>query len=300
MIVDDHDPRSARSLAPGRHVTRVALRGPFRQSKIARPVIESIPFSAMIDLSREDEVAILRLSHAPVNALDLEFMQAVVGGLDQVESSDARALVVTGDGPAFSAGADLFRVIGGDPDYMGEAGAAMSRLFERLFTFPKPTVAAVNGHAIAGGCVLVCACDYRVSAAGDHRIGFSELAVGVPFPSWALEILRFAVGAQHVRDLALIARTMNPEEALAKGMVDEIVGSAELMERAVKAARRLARIPRETFELTKRALIAPAVERVAAYGPEHDKEVARVWATDDVQAAIREFLDRTVGKAKRS
>src|SRR5918996_140823 len=82
----------------------------------------------------------------------------------------------------------------------------MSRLFERLFRFQKPTVAAVNGHAIAGGAVLTCACDYRISSEGSHRIGFSEVAVGVPFPRWALEILRFAVGSEHVRNLALVAR----------------------------------------------------------------------------------------------
>lgn len=253
----------------------------------------------MIDLSRSDEIATLRFVHPPVNALDLEFMEAILRGLDEAESSEARALIVTGEGIAFSAGADLFRVLDEGEDYIERAGATMTRVFERLFRFPKPTVAAVNGHAIAGGSVLVCACDYRIASAGNHRLGFSELAVGVPFPSWALEIVRFAVGSQHVRRLALIARTVSVDEALEVGIVDESVPSGELMDRATAAARRLARVPRETYELTKRALVAPAVERVARYGGEHDQEVARLWASEEVQEAIRVFLDRTVGKAKR-
>src|SRR5947209_17128662 len=132
----------------------------------------------MIEVSENDDVAVLRLKHPPANALDLEFMQVTLVELDELEASHARGLVVTGEGSVFSAGADLFRILEEDSEYIALAGSAMSRLFERLFTFPKPTVAAVNGHAIAGGSILACACDYRLSSSGDHRLGFSELSVG--------------------------------------------------------------------------------------------------------------------------
>jgi len=249
-------------------------------------------------VTRSDERAVLTLSNPPANALDLEFMQAILAELDEVEASEARALILTGENNVFSAGADLFRVLDEGASYIAEAGATMSRLFERLFRFPKPTVAAVNGHAIAGGSVIACACDYRVCVAGDARLGFSELAVGVPFPRWALEILRFGVGWKHVRDVALMARTFGPDEALRIGIVDEVVPPGELMERATKAATRLGRIPRETFALTKGALLAPAVARVEALGQAHDDEVARLWASDEVKASIRSFLERTIGKAR--
>src|SRR5919106_1546952 len=182
----------------------------------------------MIELSREKEIAILRFAHPPVNALGPEFMEAIIAGLDEAEESDARALIVTGDGMAFSAGADLFRVLDAAAEDIAGGLATMSRMFERLFRFPKPTVAAVNGHAIAGGAVLTCACDYRVASEGAHRIGFSELAVGLPFPRWALEILRFAIGSQHVRDIALVARTFSVDEAVRIGMIDEVVPPGDL------------------------------------------------------------------------
>jgi len=253
----------------------------------------------MIALSIEDEIALLRLRHPPANALDLEFMEAILGGIADAESSDARALVVTGENNVFSAGADLFRILEEGSDYIARAGATMSRVFERLFTLPKPTVAAVNGHAIAGGSIIACACDYRISSSGDHRLGFSELAVGVPFPRWALEILRFGVGWKNVRDLALMARTVSVDDARVVGIVDEIVPPEQLAERALAAAKRLARVPRGTYAVTKAALIAPAAARVSQLGTAHDDEVARLWSSEEVHEKIREFLRRTVGKDHR-
>jgi enoyl-CoA hydratase/carnithine racemase len=253
----------------------------------------------MIDLSRDGELAILTLMNPPVNALSPDFMEAIIAGIDDAEASDARALIVTGDGVAFSAGANLFLVLDAKEEDITGGIATMSRMFERLFRFPKPTVAAVNGHAIAGGAVLTCACDYRVAAVGDAKIGFSELAVGVPFPRWALEILRFAVGSQHVRNLTLAARNYTVDEALSMGMIDEVAGAAELMDKAARAARRLARVPGETYALTKAALLAPAVANVESLGQGHDDECVRLWASGEVQDAIRGFLDRTVGKAAR-
>src|ERR1700741_4751996 len=116
----------------------------------------------MITLTTQSDIALLTLSHPPANALDLEFMQAILAGLDEAESSAAKALVLTGENKVFSAGADLFRVLDAGADYIERAGGTMSALFERLFRFPKPTVAAVNGHAIAGGSIIACACDYRI------------------------------------------------------------------------------------------------------------------------------------------
>ena len=132
----------------------------------------------------------MRLAHGKVSAIDLELLECVVDRLDQIEESSARAIVLAGTGSSFSAGVDLFRVLDGGPDYLNRFLPALSRALVRLFTFPRPVVAAINGHAIAGGCILASACDYRLMALGKGKIGVPELVVGVPFPMIALEILR--------------------------------------------------------------------------------------------------------------
>jgi enoyl-CoA hydratase len=246
----------------------------------------------------EAGIAVVRFAHPPANALDMEFLAAIVRTLDEIESSDARAMIVTGNGSVFSAGADLFRILEEGRDYIDLAGPLASAAFARMVTFPRPTVAAVNGHAIAGGCVLACACDYRVAAAGDVRIGLAELAVGVPFPIWALETVRLAVGSDRMRGLILGARTLGVEDAKDAGFVDEVVPVEELMERARAAAKRLARVPPDTYELTKRAILAPMVER-AERATALDEEGADLWASEEVRESIRSFLRRTLGTDTR-
>jgi enoyl-CoA hydratase len=161
----------------------------------------------------------------------------------------------------------------------------------------------LNGHAIAGGCILACACDHRLMArpgqggeGAGGRIGVPELRVGVPFPSAALEILRFAIPRQHLQELAYVGRTFAPDDALARGLVDELVDLEGLAERAVDAARSLVAIPTGTFQLSKRQLRRPTLERIAALEGEVDPEVYALWARPEIHDHIREYLDRTLKK----
>lgn len=250
----------------------------------------------MIETTFHDGVAILRIAHGPVNALDVELLAAIPDALDEAERSQAEAVIITGTDGAFSAGADLIRLLEEGKGYVAAARPHASRAFERLFLFPLPIVAAINGHAIAGGCVFALACDHRITVPGDHRIGLAELKVGVPFPGWALETVRFAVSPPHLQRLIYSGRLVTPEEALDVGLVDEIVGPDELIERAVKVAHRLASIPRATFSLTKRSLREPFAERARA-GGSLDEEGMAVWASPEVHESVRRFIDRTLGNA---
>src|SRR5215510_10744016 len=125
----------------------------------------------MIRTETKDTIAILRMEHGKVNAIDLEFASQFSQALDELESSPVQTVILTGSERAFSAGVDLFRMIQSEPSYLESYLPALSSLFDRIFLFPKPMVAAVNSHAIAGGCILTCACDYRIMAEGESRIG---------------------------------------------------------------------------------------------------------------------------------
>lgn len=244
----------------------------------------------MIDVERHDTVAVVRLDHGPVNALDLELLHAITATFGELADDDTEAVVLTGAGRSFSAGVDLRRVLDGGPEYLEGFLPALTEAFETVFRFPRPVVVAVNGHAIAGGCIFTCAGDRRLMAAGDGRIGVTELLVGVAFPTAALEILRFAAGTR-TAELVLTGATFPPEEAVIRGLVDEVVPAGELAGRAVDEARRLAAIPRRTFLLTKRQLRREAIDTIAQNAPRDDAHATEIWGSAETLERMRSYLE---------
>ena len=249
-------------------------------------------------IHREDRgpIAVLRMAHGKANALDAELLEALDRALHGIEEARPEAVVLTGTGSIFSAGVDLFRVLDGGASYLASFLPVLARAVRRLFAFPRPVVAAVNGHAIAGGCILACACDLKVMAEGEGRIGVPELRVGVPFPVAPLEVLRFAVPPQHLQKLAYAGRTYGAAEALEWGLVDELASPDRLLERALEAAGQLAAIPPGSFELTKAQLRRPALDRIDALHDEIEPRVAAQWASPAVREHVRAYVERTIGK----
>ena len=250
----------------------------------------------MIHLEQSTSIAVLRLDHGRVSALDVELLAALDEALAAVQRSAARALVLTGTGTSFSAGVDLFRLLDGGPEYVRRFLPLLDAALRRLFLFPRPVVAAINGHAIAGGCILACAGDRRLLSEGKARLGVPELRVGVPFPVLALEMVRFATDPRTLQDLIYGGATFNAEEALRRGLVDEVVPGPELLDRAVAAAESLARIPPEAFALVKRQLREPAMQRVERLARVMDAQILAAWCSPEATQTIRAFLDATIGK----
>src|SRR6202021_149251 len=185
------------------------------------------------DLETVDGVTIVRFDNAPVNALDLDLLEVIIASMRSVEGP----VVITGTGRAFSAGVDLRALADGGTDYAGRFVTALSEAFLAIYDPPAPVVAAINGHAIAGGCVLAMCADVRLMSGG--TIGLTELSVGVPFPVAALEICRFAMGTSVTR-AALQAKTIDADTALAQGWVDAVAPNDELISAATATARELA------------------------------------------------------------
>ncbi|HTZ08092.1 MAG TPA: enoyl-CoA hydratase/isomerase family protein [Acidimicrobiales bacterium] len=246
---------------------------------------------AALEVTREGPVAVVRLARGKVNAIDAESAEEVAAVLDGLAPDEAvGAVVLTGAGTVFSAGVDLRRVVEEDDAYVARLIAALRRMFETLFAFPKPTVAAVNGAAVAGGCILACACDRRLVADG-ARIGATELTVGVAFPASALEILRHACG-RHTEDVVTSARLLTAEEARAVGMAHEVVGRDALADRSLEVARGLASLAPPAYRLAKEQLRRPARRRMAEDGPVVDDEATRIWASPDTRERLHRQLER--------
>lgn len=237
----------------------------------------------------ENGILTLRLAHGKASAMDVELLEALGRELESL--GDARAVVLTGTGGIFSAGVDLFRILDGGEDYVRRFVPLLSTFVRVLFTLPVPVVAAVNGHAIAGGGVMTLAADYRLMAEGSGRIGVPELVVGVPFPAAPLEVVRFAVSPDRLQALVYTGRTLPPADALAQGLVDEVVDADALLPRAREAAAQLASVAPEVFRMTKQALRAQALARMDG-AAEYDRGVLALWSAPGTHARIRDYMAR--------
>ena len=162
----------------------------------------------MLNLETRDGISVLRMEHGKANAQDIEFCTAIADRMSEIERLPSRAVLITGHGRFFSGGVDLKRVQAGGVHYLREFLPALVRCFESAFFHPKPVVVAVNGHAIAGGCILACCGDRRLMVDDERAgIGVPELYVGVPFPAVALEILRFSCSPAQLQKLVCTGRS---------------------------------------------------------------------------------------------
>lgn len=245
-----------------------------------------------VEIDDVGSIRVLRIVKGKAATLDVEFLQEFLRHLNDFEESDSTALVITGVGRVFSAGVDLRRILDGGESYRDEFLPLMSEAFLRLFRVEKPTVAAVNGHAIAGGCIITCACDHRVMADGEGKIGISELDVGVPFPTVPLEIMRFVLPSHTFSQVVWSAMSYSPHEARESGLVDQVVSPDSLLEIAVTKAQELAAVPPDVYRVTKRQLREPALERIDDLRQRFDAEVESMWSSGPVLDAIESFLER--------
>jgi enoyl-CoA hydratase len=204
--------------------------------------------------------------------------------------------VLTGQGGMFSAGVDLIRARDGGARYIRKFLPVLNKMFDAVFNFPKPVVAAINGHAIAGGCVLACCADRRLMARGAGRMGITELLVGLPVPALAFEVMRFVAAPQHFPALVYSGATFPPDEAHGLGLIDEIVEPRALLDRAIADARTLAALSSQAFAVTKRQLRLDATDRMKKHGRRIDAEAAKIWTSPKATETIREYVATRLGK----
>jgi len=236
-----------------------------------------------MDVQLADGVTTVRIDNPPVNAFNLGLVEEAVATIRSIDGP----IVLTGAGACFSAGVDLRAILDGPPEYTDTFLAAVSEAFLTVFDHPAPVVAAVNGHAIAGGCVLAMAADVRLMSSG--LIGLSEVAVGVPFPPAALEICRYAMGPSVTRAV-LEADNIDVMTAAERGWIDEVVAPDDLVTRAVELARALGQHPATAYAAMKAQLHRHARAAVDA-GAELNAEVLAMWKSDETRGRIAAFLD---------
>ncbi len=233
----------------------------------------------------EGGVRVLTLERPPANAIEEKLLVALRGAVEAAMGDHGvRALVITGAGTFFCGGFDLAA-----PARDAAATRKLNELYRDthllLLESPKPTVAMVNGHAIAGGLVLALACDYRVALEGSYRVGLNEVAIGASYPKVALEIVRLRLSHAQASELLLGAALYPCREIIRLGIVEQVLPAETFAATVLSRAVRLGTFPREAYAHTKAALIAEAVARVRAETPEEAERAAAVWSTGESRAA---------------
>ncbi len=184
----------------------------------------------------EDGIAQITMDDGKANAMNWGFFKEMGKSMDQAESDGAKALVITGRPGFFSGGLDLKLLPTLSASEMGDFFITFARTMLRVFSFPVPTIAAITGHAIAGGAMLTFACDRRFALDGPYRIQMNETLIGLPLPSWMFLIARSAIPSRWRNEALLHARAYNPNEALERGILDAVAQDADSLAAQVKAA----------------------------------------------------------------
>src|SRR5947207_14472405 len=227
------------------------------------------------------------------NAISAKMICDLLTALDELEKDRTRVVILTGAGSAFCAGMDLETLSAlaqQTPQENQEDSRRMARMFRRIWSFPKPMIAAVNGHALAGGCGIATLCDFTL-AVPEAKFGYTEVKIGF-LPAIVSVFLTRQIGDKRARDLLLTGRLIEAEEAKAFGLVSEIVPAEHLMERAHELANLLIAASPSSLTRSKHLLVSSAASCV-----DHDLERAileneRIRCTPDFQEGLASFLEK--------
>lgn len=227
------------------------------------------------------------------NALSIEMLNELLAALDEIERSEAHVMILTGAGKAFCAGMDLEELktlIGKSHAESIEDSRRMARVFRRLYDFPKPTIAAVNGAAIAGGTGLATMCDFTL-AAPEAKFGYTEVRIGF-VPAIVSSILVWQVGHKIARDLLLTGRIFDAAEAHRLGLVNEVVAADQLLSRARELASQLAENSPSSLRLTKKLINGYISESLDRQIEQAVVDNAEIRQTEDFREGISSFLEK--------
>ncbi len=246
-----------------------------------------------IQIERVGQIAVLRIDRPPANAIDLDLANEFASALEGIGATDGiGALIVTGGGSCFSAGLDLKVVPTYDRTQQQAMVMQVNRLFGGLYGLPLPTIAAVNGHAIAGGVILTLACDYRIGAEGDYKVGLAEARVGVPFPVAAMAIVQSELSHPVARTMVLTARNSSPRDAVSMGVLDELQPPESLLRRAIEVAQEMAALPHSVYGRIKRELRGAALARIEDAISNKNEPMLESWLSAETREASAEALKR--------
>ena len=239
-------------------------------------------------------MVLARLNRGVTNALNLAYVEGLGEVIQQVRGDpDVRALVVASSNDKFfSIGFDIPELFELNRDRFGGFYRAFNRACLDLYTLPKPTVAAITGHAIAGGCILALCCDYRFIAEGRKLMGLNEVKLGVPVPYLGDRVLHVLSGTRQARRVMESGEFYGPEESLEMGMVDQVWPLEQVVDQAVEKAEALGSLPGTAYGMIKRNRVEVVEAEVVARKEEKEGAFIECWYSDEARERLREAMEK--------
>jgi enoyl-CoA hydratase/carnithine racemase len=243
---------------------------------------------AYASLSKVNGVAVLTLERGKVNALNEPFVDELTKAFESLEQDDGvKAVVLTGRVPFFSFGFDIPEFLGYAKDDFMRFLRKFTRLYLKMFLFPKPLLAALNGHAVAGGCMLALTCDERFMVPGKAKISLNEIRFGSTVFAGSVEMLRFCCGRKNAQTVLFSGDMFTVEEAVRMGLVDRLVPGEQLLGESVKRAAELGGQPAAAFKNIKKLLRQPIADEMTGREEQSLREFIEIWYSDTTRAFLR-------------
>jgi Delta3-Delta2-enoyl-CoA isomerase len=246
-----------------------------------------------LEVSREDELAIVTLARGKVNALNEALVDEFRACLEELAQDElCRAIVITGRGKFFSFGFDIPEFLSYSPEDFIRYLTKFTSLYTNIFLFPKPVVAALNGHTVAGACMLATACDYRVMVDGKAKISLNEITFGASVFAGAVEMLKACVGHRNAETILCTGSMYSADEALGLGLIDKKTTEGSLLEEAKRVARDLGQRDERPFSSIKRLLRMPIAEEMRKREADSIREFVEIWYSEKTWKQVQEVKIR--------
>ncbi|MGD8372894.1 MAG: enoyl-CoA hydratase/isomerase family protein [Syntrophobacterales bacterium] len=240
--------------------------------------------------SRGNGIATLTLKRGKVNALNEPMVEEIIQSFESLETdNEVRSIIITGSGKFFSFGFDVPEFLSYPKEDFIRYVEKFTNLYTYMFQFPKPIVAALNGHTIAGGCMLAIACDYRLMVSGKAKISLNEITFGSSVFAGSAEMLKYCVGQRNAQSILYSGSMYSAEEALGLGLVDQVSSESGLTEDSMNVAQTLAEKSSLAFKSIKNLLRQQIVEEMTRRDKESFIEMAEIWYSESTLEKLKEI-----------
>jgi enoyl-CoA hydratase/carnithine racemase len=249
---------------------------------------------SFVEISKDNGIATLALNRGKVNAINLEMVHQITDGFRELEGEGSiKSVIFTGSGKFFSFGFDIPELLEYSREELITFLTDFTGLYTYIYLFPRPVIGTLNGHTIAGGCMLALACDIRIMVSGNAKIALNEVNIGASLFAGSVEMLRATVSGRAVNEIVLGGQMYKAEEALKLGLIDKISTEERVIEDARELAREYAAKNPAAFKSIKMLVRRPVADLMVRREKDSIDEFADIWCSEESRKILREVKIRS-------